>query len=197
MNNTIKILIGFIVLLLLLGFLYIGYTIYPRINKPPQIKADTILIYDTVWMDLPVDTILIPSDTINHIDTLYHPIDTIAILADYLKEYKYDWIKQDSNIIINGSSTIFKNRLQSNSLRYKWLKPVQIIHNSTITNTYYNNSLSFGLDIPFKEPKLTEIESILTLKQGYIGAGFTPYNQSFSIKFGISAYHFRGRGVSK
>lgn len=195
--KPINFLLLSLLILTLAGFCYLGYTIYPKINKQPEINSDTILIHDTLIHVFPGDLQLIPSDTIYHTDTLYHNIDTAAILADYFKEYKYEWIKSDTNIIINGSTSVTENRIKSNQISYRWLQPIQIINNSIDNRKYYSTYLSFGLDIPFNRLKSTQIESILTIKKGYIGVGFTPYNQSFSLKIGLNAIWARGRGVSK
>ena len=196
MNNTIKTLVVLLVILLLLGFMYFGYTL---INKAPETSSDTVYVYDTVFHSMPVDTLLIPSDTINHYitDTLMIPVDTAAIVADYIKEYRYDWIKKDSNIIIKGSTSVFQNRIKSNKIDYRWLQPQQITTNLVQNNTYYSTYFSIGLDVPIKQPELIEIESIIHYKKGYIGAGYTFNIQSFNLKIGYNLLYRKGRGVLK
>jgi hypothetical protein len=192
---SVLILIGFI--LCLLGFLYIGYTIYPKINKQPEVKADTVLIYDTVIHVLPGDLQLIPSDTITHIDTLYHDVDTAAILADYNKQYQYNLQHNDSNIIIDQSTIVSMNRIKSNNLTYKWLQPVHIVQNITDNSISYASYVSAGLSIPFKDPKMVQIQANFTNKIGSFGMGYQPFNQSFNINLQYSIIHIRGRGGSK
>lgn len=197
-NKTVLVL-GIIALSALLGaFIYIGYTIYPKLNPLPETKTDTVLLHDSIWITFNNDQpYSLKPDSIIHIDSIPSFVDTAAILKDYFAEVYYNKQFRDSNIVISDSIMITMNRLKANHIRYKWLKPIQIVTNVTNNNTFYTSYLSFGLDVPFYDPKLTEIASLLTMKKGSIGIGFVPYNQQFNLKCYITAYHFRGRGGSK
>jgi hypothetical protein len=187
-----------VVLLLLAGFCFTSYKIGQRSVILPEIKADTVLLYDTVWQTFTNNqAYYLKPDTIKLIDTIPSVVDTAAILKDYYLTVIYNKQFKDSNIIINDSLTVSRNRVTSNRISYKWMKPTQIVNNVTNYNTYYNSTISLGLDLPLKDPKYYEFEAFLNTKRVYFGVGFMPEIQSFNIKFGSIIKKLRGRGASK
>jgi len=179
-------LAGFVALLSI--FFLLGYRLYPKWHKCPQITSDTLIIKDTAFISFPPDTLFLPSDTV-FLPSDTQPVDTLAILADYYNKYTYPWVKQDTNIIITGITEVHKNRMTLNYLQYKLLRPQTIIHNTTVINQY-NRYVSIGFNIPIRDICYTEIEALYHFRDGYFGLGYTPELKSFNVKSGFNIINF-------
>ena len=183
---------------------YFGSRYGRSLVKCPQIDSNMVYIQDTTWhqlkdslidvidslkkYNLRIDTLYMPSDTI------YGKIDTLSILNNYYSKFGYPWLKGDSNIIVYGYTTISQNRMVSNELKYKLLKPQTIINNVTIDKSItYNKYLYIGLDIPIYKFNYSEIELLYTFQKGYVGVGYEPQIGGINIKGGIQLLKFKER----
>ena len=175
-----------------MAFGYIGYTYYPKRNPCPVIASDTVIIHDTMTYTLKPDTITVYK-IVHHSDTVQIPadIDSAAILKEYYSTFTYQWQQADTNIVIDGLTTITENRITDNSLQYHWLQPATIVNNIPQKINSYSRYLTIGVDIPIQSMSYAEIEALYVFRRGYLGAGYTPKLRSFNFKIGIPIIHFK------
>jgi len=193
MSKTTQNIIVGVSVILLLGFTYGGYRLYPVFNKPQQSTTDTIIQYDTVLHYIPdsIPYYIVTHDSIIYHDTILENVDTAAILKDYFAVHYYERHWKDSLVDVTVEDYISQNRSIENIFKYKLLKPQTII-NTTIDNTItYNRYLYFGLDMPIKNMNYTEIEAIYSSNKFYTGVGYTPELNSFDIKLGMKVLQFK------
>jgi len=104
-------------------------------NRPPEVVETTTI--DTIQGDSIPYLVEVDKPVPHYIDTggwYYYPIDTLAILKDYLSKVIYiDTLMDDSSAFIALVDTVYKNRIQGRLLYFANRKPTTIIHNTTTT----------------------------------------------------------------
>jgi len=175
MGKTANYIVVGLVLLALLGCGYFGYTIYPRLNKCPDIASDTIVIRDTVPHTIP-DTIpyyIVKYDSIVYRDTIFKDVDTAAILKDHFAIHYYERSWQDSSLSVLLKDVISQNQPISNEFTYKILRPQTVIHNE-YSSYSYSRYVTAGLNFLLNDLSYTGIEMnyIAPTWQGGMGYNF-------------------------
>jgi len=120
----------------------------------PIVQTDTILVFDTIVHEIPID--------VHHytqvIDTVYSTeyveipadVDTMAILTDYFRTFRYTRNWNDSIIEVELVDFVTQNKItNSNWLQYKLLQPQTVITNTTEYNTY-SKYITLSLDTDFR-----------------------------------------------
>lgn len=101
----------------------------------PQTLTDTVVEYNTVYVD---SISYVPKwkiKKITEIDTFISPVDTIAILKDYYAKYFYsDTLKIDELGYAVIRDTISRNSILSRSIKTDFVIPTKIITNTTYIN---------------------------------------------------------------
>ena len=187
MGKTANYIVVGLVILALLGCMYFGYTMYPKINKCPDIIADTVIIKDTVSHTIP-DTIpyyVIKYDSIVYHDTVFKDVDTVEILKDYYAEHYYTRYWNDTLIMVTQHDMLSENKFKESNFAYKLLKPVTVINNVT-KNKYYSKYITLGVDFPLKDMKQIDVEIQLINKDWYLGVGYNNGIKGISIKGGAT-----------
>ncbi len=128
----------YIAIIILLVVFIFGQDISNRFTLPrtnttliTQVKIDTVhgdsfpvLVYNSVPQ---------PSDTVFITSTILTPIDTAALLHDYLLTRTYiDTIRNDSSYLIVINDTINRNRLRGRQVFFQNLRPTAINTFTTI-----------------------------------------------------------------
>lgn len=112
----------------------------------PRIERDTVVEYVTVTKETKVYVPKIVRIKTIKIDTFTTPIDTAAILADYLAEKYYDDEQDLDSLILTISDTVTQNSIVGRQIRYTLKYPTQ-----TITLKEYINQRELyygvGLDV--------------------------------------------------
>ena len=174
-NKLLNILFGFLIALFLLGGLFGGYKLYPRLNPCPEIASDTLYVYDTVPHYIP-DTIpyyVVKHDSVVYHDTIFKDIDTAAILKDYYAEHHYYRTWKDSLLVVDLKDIISENRPIDNVFTYKILRPQTVIKNE-YTSYSYSRYITAGMNFLLKDLSYTgiEVNYISSKWQGGIGYNF-------------------------
>ena len=191
--KNLKFILGGLVVLALLGLGFCGgYKTYPYRNPCPVIQRDTIYVYDTLTHEIPkpypvpvLDTVYLPGNTIPQ------DVDTAAILKDYYSYHAYNRTVEDSNIRIAIKDTLSKNNYVGSSIWYTLLKPSTTIVNTVDNRVYYNKYVTFGFDAPIKNVDYSELEVLFVAPKWYGGLGYTPIQNSVSIKAGMTLFKFK------
>ena len=190
MNLKFKIASGAILIALILIF-WLGWHFGKTRVRCPQITNDTIFIHDTNWVVIN-DTTYYPlkPDTIIDVDTFLIDVDTNAILKKFFNQYGYEWEQKDSNIVINGYTSISQNTILKNDIKYKWLQPTTTVVNNLDNSIHYNKYLYAGLGVPFKNFNYINLELTYAFPKGYISGYWVPELKSFGAKAGVTLFKF-------
>jgi hypothetical protein len=182
------------VLLALLGIGYLGYTLYPKYNKCPDIASDTILIKDTVIHYIPdsIPYYIVQYDSIVYHDTVFKNVDTAEILKDYFATHFYTRNWTDSLLTVTLKDQISRNSFGNNVFSYKILRDQQVINN-VINNVSYSRYITFGVDVPFKqvEHMNLNIDVLYVTNRYYLGIGYNSELNCPTIKGGIPVFRFK------
>lgn len=189
-QNTNLVLL--LLLLALLGACYLGYTLYPKIHKAPELVADTVLITDTVVHYIP-DTVpyyIVRRDTIIYRDTIPTIVDTAEILADYYAFHLYERTWQDSLIWATVRDGITENSIYDETFTYKILRPQTVINNSY---TSYSRYITVGAGFPTKSIKHLNVnlEATYVTSKFYVGIGYDAELNCPVIRGGATVFHFK------
>jgi hypothetical protein len=155
----------------------------------PTIIDESIHTSDTIYQDTG-KVVYVPQpypifvDT-SRIDTVILPVDSAAIVAEYLalhqkyySTYHYeDTLVDDSTMYIKINSEISQNK----PLKYyvDWYDRTPTVINNT-TNIYRQNEFYLGLDIGNQE---LSANLLFLSKKGYIfGVGYDPLNKTVQAK---------------
>ena len=149
--------IVFIVLVLCIGFLYLTNT-FPQFCKGSRGKSDTTIVRDTAWkinvkryaVYTPGPTKIILGDT----KWMTLPIDTLALLRDYnLKRIYNDTILIDSFGYVSWEDTVTKNRIERRQkfVNYK----IPVITNTVTINNYYKQKRQLNTTVLLDLPRFT------------------------------------------
>lgn len=149
--------IVFIVLVLCIGFLYLTNT-FPQFCKGSRGKSDTTIVRDTAWkinvkryaVYTPGPTKIILGDT----KWMTLPIDTLALLRDYnLKRIYNDTILIDSFGYVSWEDTVTKNRIERRQkfVNYK----IPVITNTVTINNYYKQKRQLNTSVSLDLPRFT------------------------------------------
>ena len=165
-----------------------------KTKKCPEITTSIIIKHDTVTRTITdrfpyyvykIDTViydhLIPAD-----------VDTTEILRNYFATYKYQryWTAKDT-LEVFLTDYISQNKPIDNVFRYKWLLP-QTITNTVVDNSvHYSSYLYIGGSVPINNFKYSSIDLTLALPKWYVGAGYLPGVNAFSLKGGIKLVQFK------
>ena len=174
-----------------------GWKTYPKLRPCPEVKRDTIVIYDTIthfirdtipWYIIKKDTVIV-----NH--NIPVMIDTGAILADFynLHYYTRDWydiIENDTLIHIKLEDVISQNMPLDNNFSYRYYRPTQIINNS-VTTVNYQSCLYGILNLPVNDLKYASVGMSYASGRGLIGVGYIPYYKTLSLTAGFKIARFK------
>lgn len=148
---------------------------------PSKDKPHTIALTSTVAVPVPYKVeVPTPGDTV-WMPPLKNKVDTAAILADYyLKRTYNDSISNDS-ITIYLKETVCKNRLQRDSVRYRWKAPSMAIKEVVLKQ---KQLLFLGVE-PNVNLKKMEFGMYLSAdfdtERALIGYGYDPYHKQHKI----------------
>ena len=165
------------------GFLQIGNGGEPEVVE----RWDTIQlppIRDEIVIEKPVikrefDTVRLPG----HTDTIALPVDTAAIIADYLLTREYIETYDSDSLKIKVTSYIHKNTLESQTISYELNIPNVI---KTINTTQYQNEIYLGPQISMNPGSIDlKATGILRTKRGEL---YSFYYSPFSREFGLGVY---------
>jgi hypothetical protein len=191
MGKTANYIVVGLVIIALLGCGYVGYTMYPRLNKCPDIASDTVVITDTVSYYIP-DTIpyyLAGKDSIVY-DTLFRDVDTAAILKDYFAMHYYERSWQDSSLSVLIKDVISQNQPISNVFTYKILRPQTVIHNE-YTDYAYGRYITAGMNFLLKDLDYTGIEINYISPNWNGGVGYNFGLEGMTVKVGGTLFKFK------
>ena len=194
-KNHVTILLFAVLILAFWG----GWKTYPKLRPCPEVKRDTIVIYDTAthfirdtipWYIIKKDTVIV-----NH--NIPAVIDTGAILADFynLHYYTRDWydiIENDTLIHIKLEDVISQNLPLDNNFSYRYYLPTQIINNS-VTDIRYQSYLYGTLNFPVNDMKYASVGLSYASGRGLIGVGYIPYYKGMVVTGGFKLIRFRQR----
>jgi len=154
----------------------------------PITKSDTIVGYDTIFIDKISYVPQWKTKWETKTDTIPVNVDTLAILKDYYAKYFYaDTLNLDSlgNIVI-------KDTISRNSIIFRKITPNILFPTTTTTNTVYINRREFygGFGIKGRSNQLNYLGGELLFRtkneQAYsVGVGI---NQDFQPVLGFGMY---------
>lgn len=200
MGKTANYIVVGLVLLALLGCGYFGYTMYPRLNKCPDIVADTLYLPDTTTHtipDKPPEYVTI-RDSIKYRDPVWmdsvikaNKVDTAEILKDYYAIHYHtrnwfglDSLTGDSLLTVTIKDQVSRNTFIDNIFTYKILRNQQVINN-VINNTSYANYILVGAGTNMHAFKGVDLDATLVTKRYYLGVGYDAYANSISFRLGL------------
>lgn len=183
LKMTNKAVLGAVAALLILVMVFFsGYKYYSH-THPITASTDTIMVYDTVVHEIPVDKYIVKVDTVKVPEIKWDTVIIEKAVQDYYNTYRYDRSWSDSTISVNFSDFISRNRIESSTLlNYKLLKPQTTIINKIEVNNY-STYLGIGLDTDF-EVKNPNINLTFTSKNYGLKLLYYPKQESFG--FGAS-----------
>jgi len=159
-------------------------------DKPEPPKTDTVYIYDTTTIEVPVE-VPVPhtvyrTDTIT--DTLYvHdtiPADTAAILADYFRHKVYSDTIADKDLQFYLTETVYANRIIDRETSYKILQPQTITYNA-----HYTKYVHVGTYVYYDgEGAKMALNGVYTTNKYMIGLGYDPINKCVFFSAGIKIF---------
>ena len=203
-KNHVTILL--FVVLLILAF-WGGWKTYPKLRPCPEIRRDTIKIYDTTPHSIP-DVPPFYDDKVDSVkyrdpqwmDSVIkaNKVDTMAILYDYyaLHYFTRDWydINQSSDTLIHIrlEDFISQNMPLDNNFSYRYYLPTQIINNS-VTTVNYQSFLYGTLNFPVNDMKYASVGLSYASGRGLIGVGYIPYYKGMVVTGGFKLIRFRQR----
>jgi hypothetical protein len=188
-KNIIILVLSVIVLA---GFFFFGYSMYPRWNPKPEVVTDTIIKVDTVEYTIR-DTVpwyVVLKDTIFLRDTIPKIVDTAAILRDYYALHSYYRVWEDSLLRVELNDVISENKSVDSWFMYEILRAQTIINKSEISYSY-TRYLYAGLTLPFMDAKYTDLHLLYAFSKGYIGAGYMAYLRSPTVSIGVTIAKFK------
>ena len=167
----------------------------PKVPCPDGGEPITTVKIDTEYVDkVVVKPVYKPGETQylpGLIDTITTPIDTTAILKDYLATRIYsDTLKIDSIGFVYVSDTVSKNEIQARSFVANYKIPIIKETITTVIPPKPKNQLYIGAEgIGSKREPISYFGSTLVLKTKKdamytAGAGYS-LNQGFSLKAGV------------
>jgi hypothetical protein len=156
-------------------------------------KSTTVTTYDTIHDSIPVYTPKYYSKTEYIYDTILKTkLDTIYIIHDYFTKYYYsDTINRDSiTVIIND--TIFRNKISSRNINYKFIIPTHTITKEIIVT---KTELYIGGGLYLEKDNLRSIgpEFLLKTKNNTIYGVGAGVNQTLNPIIGIKLYKKIGK----
>ena len=194
MNKILRnILLIVAILLLLIGCSFWGGYKYYKNTHPITHTTDSILIYDTITHVIDHNHYIQKIDTLFYPDSVFVPsdVDTAAILYNYFAIYLYNRHWNDSIIQVDLVDTITQNKISgSDFLKYKILRPQEVIINTTTVNNY-TKYIYGGINVPINKWDFTEANIIYAGPKGYIGLGYIPGQNTTTIKMGIPIIKIR------
>lgn len=188
-RNITYIIIG--LLLAFLGIIFYGGYRYGYSKKEcPKIDTTYVYKYDTVWHY--ITKYIIGKDSIIY-DTTYldKPIDTAYILRDYYAKHTYTRTFPSDTVSIIVMDTVTQNKFLGSVVKYKVNVPFTTINTTVDNSTTYDRYLYFGIDVPIKNLNYIELEGIYGTEKYYLGAGYTPQLKSFDVKLGTRIIKFK------
>jgi len=177
--------------ILLTLFFWLGFKAHERFRPCPEIRRDTVYVYDTIIRIIP-DTIPYYYVTIDSLvirDTIPRIVDTTQILLDYFMYHYYTRTWEDTLIKVTLSDVVTENKFLDATFSYKLLKPVQVINNS-ITNFNYSSYLYLGGSVPVNDIKLASTDVYFANKQLLLGVGYIPYSKGVRVTAGFKLIKF-------
>jgi hypothetical protein len=178
--------------IILVGFFFFGYSMYPRWNPKPVVVTNTIIKVDTFEYTIR-DTIpwyVVRKDTIFLRDTIPKIIDTAAILNKYYAFHNYYRVWEDSLLRVELNDVISENKSVDNLFRYKILMAQTVINKTEISYSY-SRYLYVGLTVPVMDARYAEFKILYAFPKGFAGVGYNPHIRSPTLSGGIRIAKFK------
>jgi len=192
LKKNAALLLGGLAIFVMFACFISGCNYHKNHFKCPEIKKDTVLIYDTIphYIIGSFPYYLQGKDSIIH-DTIPKDIDTLAILHDYYDKHIYDRKWENDTLLVNLNDTITRNEPIGNIFKYKIKIPFTTINNTQDNSIHYTKYIYAGISIPFKDIEYTEFSILSTFKGGYAGIGYSPLQKGVSLKTGIRLFKWQ------
>lgn len=184
---------GVAIILFLLTFMK-GCQYGKQHKKCPEIVSNTVYLHDTITRTI-IDHV---PYYVQEVDTVYYPkeipakVDTAQILKNYFATFKYDryWTAKDT-LEVYLTDYISQNKSIHNVFKYKWLLPTTITENKVDNSVHYSSYLYLGASVPVSKLDYSSIDLTLALPKFYIGVGYLPGINGFSVKGGVKLISFK------
>ena len=193
LKKNAALLLGGLAIFVMFACFVSGCNYHKNHSRCPEITTHTVILHDTIIYQI-ADTIpfyIQKTDTIIYTETIIQPVDTAEILKDYFALHVYNRHWEDSLLSVNLRDTITENRFLGNKFQYQILRP-QTINNYTQDNSItYNKYLLLGISVPVKNIEYAEFSALGVFRRTYIGCGYIPQLNTFSIKGGVSMFKWQ------
>ena len=165
-----------LVLIVLTGIFFLGYSRYPVWNPEPVPIHDTIVKIDTVHHTIISEYpyYISKTDTIILRDTIPAIVDTALILQKHFAYYTYSRSWNDSLLSVSLTDVITENKVMGSEFSYRILRPQTVINNTDITYNY-QKYIYAGLSVSVMNPKYTSINAYGAFSRTLIGIGYVPF----------------------
>lgn len=197
MNSSTKNwIIAILILIVLTGVFFFGYSRYPIWRPCPVTNSDTVYVYDTIEHHI-VDSFpyyVSHTDSIKYKDKhwmdsviLANKVDTNAlynIFQKFYAEYHYTREWNDTLVIITINDVITENKPTHNNFTYKLLKPLTVINNST-TVTNYSKYIYLGGSLSIPDSKYSNVGLYGAFPRTFIGISYIPFNPGAMFTIGV------------
>jgi hypothetical protein len=191
-SQTKNWIIGILILIVLTGVFFLGYSRYPIWKPCPTTTSDTIYKIDTIIHYIPdsIPFYITKIDSVIYHDTVFKDVDTAAILKDYYAWHYYTRNWDDTLLSVTLKDVISENKVIDHEFTYKIVRPQVVVNNVTnITN--YLKYLYLGGGITLPDSKYSNFGVYGAFPRTLIGLGYIPFSPGVNITLGFKIAKFK------